>query len=201
MKQKDVRYPRSLEEIPLPAQVSDLALYLRLSAEFGRADEGEKIYEGVESAVKAALAEFQQLVLSASDPDEPDALEEIRALRPDGPRVLVQGTPDSYSERLRGAFLGRMAGCTLGAALEFEPIGAARSWALRFGDSYPLSDYWSEVRNPENDLYAFFAYNQQLRGAFRAEHERETAFAEKAPSAAGSAMPAPPAPDTKPTEN
>ena len=129
MKQKDVRYPRSLEEIPLPAQVSDLALYLRLSAEFGRADEGEKIYEGVESAVKAALAEFQQLVLSASDPDEPDALEEIRALRPDGPRVLVQGTPDSYSERLRGAFLGRMAGCTLGAALEFEPIGAARSWA------------------------------------------------------------------------
>ena len=153
MKQKDVRYPRSLEEIPLPAQVSDLALYLRLSAEFGRADEGEKIYEGVESAVKAALAEFQQLVLSASDPDEPDALEEIRAQRPDGPRVLVQGTPDSYSERLRGTFLGRMAGCTLGAALEFEPIGAARSWALRFGDSYPLTDYWSEVRNPEDLHY------------------------------------------------
>ena len=148
MKQKDVRYPRSLEEIPLPAQVSDLALYLRLSAEFGRADEGEKIYEGVESAVKAALAEFQQLVLSASDPDEPDALEEIRALRPDGPRVLVQGTPDSYSERLRGAFLGRMAGCTLGAALEFEPIGAARSWALRFGDSYPLTDYWERGPQP-----------------------------------------------------
>ena len=153
MKQKDVHYPKCLEEIPLPAQVSDLALYLRLSAEFGRADEGEKIYEGVESAVKAALAEFQQLVLSASDPDEPDALEEIRALRPDGPRVLVQGTPDSYAERLRGAFLGRMAGCTLGAALEFEPIGAARSWALRFGDSYPLTDYWSEVRNPEDLHY------------------------------------------------
>lgn len=59
----------------------------------------------------------------------------------------------------------------------------------------------SEVRNPENDLYAFFAYSQQLLGAFRTEHERETAVAEKAPSASGSAMPAPPAPDTKPTEN
>ena len=59
----------------------------------------------------------------------------------------------------------------------------------------------SEVRNPENVLYAFFAYCQQLLGAFRSEHERETAVAEKAPAASGSAMPAPPAPDTKPTEN
>ena len=71
----------------------------------------------------------------------------------------------------------------------------------------------SEVRNPENDLYAFFAYSQQLLGAFRfaysqqllgafrAEQEQASAAAEKTTSAAGSAMPAPPAPDTKPTEN
>lgn len=28
-----------------------------------------------------------------------------------------------------------------------------------------------QARNPENDLYAFFAYSQQLLGAFRAEQE------------------------------
>ena len=36
---------------------------------------------------------------------------------------------------------------------EFEPIPAAKNWAERFGDTYPLTDYWSHVRNPEDTHY------------------------------------------------
>lgn len=153
MKIEDVHYSELLNANPLWDQIDDITRYLRLSAEFGCSREGEVIYQKLQQQICRSLHEFEELVLSAKDPDEPDTLSEIRALRPAGPRILLSEIPSDYGERLRGAFYGRMAGCTLGAALEFEPISAARSWALRFGDSYPLTDYWSEVRTPEEPHY------------------------------------------------
>lgn len=161
MKIKDVRYSERLRENPMWDQIDDLTRYLRLSAEFGCGKQGEALYDELEKCIQNTLHQFQQLVLSAKDPDEPDSLAEIRALRPHGPRCLQKSLPADYAERLRGAFYGRMAGCTLGAALEFEPIEAAKNWALRFGDSYPLTDYWSEVRNPQ-DIHYIVGRKQDL---------------------------------------
>ena len=56
---------------------------------------------------------------SLPDPrdDEPDALDAIHAARPPGPRTLST-TPDDRSDRLAGAWAGRVAGCFLGKPVE-----------------------------------------------------------------------------------
>ncbi len=152
MKINQVRYPDRDDCARLGDKLENLTRYMRLAAEYGRAD-GADIAREFERALDTALERFDQLARAATDPDEPDALDAIRALRPDGPRRLCAAPGADYPGRLRGAFLGRLAGCTLGAALEFESIEHARSWARRFGDAYPPLDYWSQVRNPEDIHY------------------------------------------------
>lgn len=159
MKLKQVHYSSYLQangprlSFELQEKLDDLTRYLRLSAEYGCGEEGNLLYERFDDSLQTILKEYQQLVLAQQDADEPDSLEEIRALRPDGPRKMTNLIPNDYAERLRGAFYGRMAGCTLGAALEFEPIDEAKAWAERFGDPFPLQDYWSEVKTPQARHY------------------------------------------------
>lgn len=52
------------------------------------------------------------------------------------------------------------------------------------GKIYASEANESEVRNPEHPLYPFFAYTQQLFGAFRAEQEKSVQTAKPQPSAA-----------------
>ena len=153
LKIQSIQYSEKINESPLWDQLDDLTRYLRLAAEFGCGNDGEALYKELERSMENTLRSFQSLVLSAKDPDEPDSLAEIRKLRPQGPRCLQKALPADYSNRLRGAVFGRMAGCTLGAALEFEPIASAKNWALSHGDSYPLTDYWNQVRYPQNVHY------------------------------------------------
>lgn len=153
MKRERILYSNRWKQSLLWDQVEELHQYLRLSAEFGCSKEGEALYEKAEKELQQLLDCFQQLVCSVQDSEEPNDLESIRKLRPQGPRCLQASLPEDYAQRLRGAFYGRLAGCTLGAALEFEPIEAAKAWALSSGDSYPLTDYWSRVRHPEEVHY------------------------------------------------
>lgn len=147
MQIKDIRYvPHSAEW--LREKVDDITRYLRLAAEFGCSEEGAKIFENFRSDIQKRISEFETLVLSQKDPEEPEDLNSIRALRPEGPRKIREGVPDNYKERLRGAFYGRMAGCTLGAALEFYPIDTMKAWAEYFNDPFPPTDYWSHIENP-----------------------------------------------------
>lgn len=152
MKIKDVRY------VPYSGtwfteKVDDITRYLRLSAEFGCAEEGKQIFEQFEKEINRTVECFQKLVLAQKDAEEPDSLQEIKALRPEGPRRMVNTVPADFGERLRGAFYGRMAGCTLGAALEFNPIEVMEAWAEYCGDEYPPKDYWSRVKDPMNPHY------------------------------------------------
>jgi len=147
MKIKDVHYTR-FSNFMLHEKTDDLGRYLQLSAEYGLGERGKEIFERMIDGLNQRLDEFQALVMGAKDPDEPDSLEDIRALRPEGPRRMAERLPEGYMERLRGAFYGRMAGCTLGAALEFQSVDAMKDWAEHFGDQYPLTDYWSHVKDP-----------------------------------------------------
>ena len=152
MKIENVKYvPCSQDE--LWEKVDEIARYLRLTAEFGCADSGKKIFNEFENELTKLISQFQKLVLQQKDPDEPDDIEEIRKFRPDGPRRMTDNLPKDYKTRLRGAFYGRMAGCTLGAALEFNPIETMKAWAEYNGDSFPLTDYWSKIKDPMNAHY------------------------------------------------
>lgn len=137
----------------LHEKIDDLIRYQGLTAEYGCAEEGKKLFEAFRTDLDKRISEFQSLAMRQRDPDEPDALEEIRALRAEGPRKLVDHVPKDYARRLRGAFYGRMAGCTLGAALEFQSVDAMENWAKYFGDRYPLDDYWSRVKDPAAPHY------------------------------------------------
>jgi ADP-ribosylglycohydrolase len=152
MKIQDVKYVPCSGEL-LWEKVDDITRYLRLSAEFGCSEEGREIFEKFQKNIEETVAEFQKLVLSQNDEEEPDDLESIRKKRPDGPRRLTDSIPKDYAKRLRGAFYGRMAGCTLGAALEFNPIDTMKAWAEYSGDEFPLTDYWSQIKDPMNEHY------------------------------------------------
>jgi ADP-ribosylglycohydrolase len=77
---------------------------------------------------------------------EPNDLQSIRDLRPRGPRVLWDDFPaGEYRERVRGAFLGRAAGCTLGAPVEGDSPETMASMAELFGADFPPTDYWPAV--------------------------------------------------------
>jgi len=84
---------------------------------------------------------------------EPDDLQGIRALRPDGPRVLdLDLSPAQLEDRILGAWLGRAAGCTLGIPCE----GFNREQIIAACDAlsipYPLEDYWPVDPKPADSL-------------------------------------------------
>ena len=97
--------------------------------------------------------------------DEPNVLEAIRSLRSwhrassmahgrhDAARLWKNFKPDVYPDRLAGALLGRMAGCTLGAPVEFWPVDRMEALAQENGDDFPPTDYWSYVPDPFDKRY------------------------------------------------
>lgn len=130
--------------------------WLRLRAEQG-ADCGS-----LRQAVLSAMAEWTGKAGGLPvDADllrrEPSDLAGIRRLRPAGPRRLpLTLTDEEIGDRLLGAWLGRCAGCALGAPVEGLTRDQIRWFAGKIGQAYPLEDYWPAIageRDPERDHY------------------------------------------------
>jgi ADP-ribosylglycohydrolase len=68
-------------------------------------------------------------------------------------RIWKQFDGKKYADRLAGAFLGRMAGCTLGAIVEGWSTKDMQDWAAYIGDQFPPVDYWSSIKNPNRLRY------------------------------------------------
>ncbi|MBM3288694.1 MAG: ADP-ribosylglycohydrolase family protein, partial [Candidatus Hydrogenedentes bacterium] len=82
---------------------------------------------------------------------EPDALAAIRRLRPKGPRRLEDPTlRDDFEDRLRGAWLGRAAGCTLGVPVESWSVEDMEQLAKLGKQPFPPRDYWAV--HPKQDV-------------------------------------------------
>ncbi len=107
------------------------------------------------SALEAALDELRGLPIDQGlARKEPSGLADIQALRPSGPRRLWDAVDTArYVERVEGALLGRFAGCTLGAPVEFWPVNKMADWAAEIGDAFPPVDYWSEIPEPHQLRY------------------------------------------------
>ncbi len=83
---------------------------------------------------------------------QPDALADIMRLRPAD--ADTQGAPvDHLYERMKGAVMGRFAGCTLGAPVEMWTIDRMMELAMDCGMNFPPEDYWTEVPDPEGIRY------------------------------------------------
>lgn len=99
---------------------------------------------------------------------EPDGLEEIRALRPEGPRRLWPKLKNQgLKDRMRGAWLGRAAGCTLGAPVENWAVGEMESLAGRSGMNFPPHAYWRAHPRPDAVRYGLDAFSAYLKGGIR----------------------------------
>lgn len=82
-------------------------------------------------------------------PEETDNLQEIRSLRPVGPRNLVEKlNQDQLEDKILGAWLGRAAGCILGIPCEGMSKEAIRFTCLSLGLDYPLGSYWKKDPKP-----------------------------------------------------
>lgn len=161
MRIENIHYVPS-EEFSAGERLYNLFRYLQLSAEFGCGEQGKALIDRVLSVMDEQAAEFQRLTLAQRDPDEPDELDAIRALRPTGPRRMLKSLPEDYSRRLKGSFNARMAGCTLGAALEFQPVETMRNWAELFGEPYPPRDYWRYTMRDPMDAHYIVGKNIDL---------------------------------------
>jgi ADP-ribosylglycohydrolase len=139
---------------PLDELVREIGLQAQLKHEYG-ARGIPRVLRGAEKNLKAALVELKKLPVDRKRAKrEPNDLEAIRALRPNGPRRLwPELDRAAYADRLEGALLARFAGCTLGAPVEGWPVEKMQALAEENGDEFPPSDYWSYVPEPKRTRY------------------------------------------------
>lgn len=88
-----------------------------------------------------------------TDEKQPDTLCGILALRPEDGKSIKPSLPDNLYDRMKGAVVGRCAGCTLGVPVEGWPVLNMIDWAARTGTPFPPTDYWERASRPEDLQY------------------------------------------------
>lgn len=83
---------------------------------------------------------------------QPDSLNEILALRPEGASDCGEKV-DNLEAKLRGAVIGRFAGCVLGIPVEMYPVTKMQAIALETGTSYPPVTFWKGTDTPDRIHY------------------------------------------------
>ena len=84
----------------------------------------------------------------------PDKLEDILALRPEG----ADTTPckvENLESRMKGALIGRFAGCMLGIPVELYSVANMQALALECGMDFPPTNYWTGTDKPDKILDLF----------------------------------------------
>lgn len=132
----------------LPEYEYLLTEYARLKCEQGAGDRVEPILAQVKEQLRAAVEQLRDLpdnpALALREPDELDA---IRALRPEGPRRLWTALPEDsvLAEQLEGALYARIIGCLLGVPVEGWTLGRIEDFCRVTGKEFPPTDYWEEI--------------------------------------------------------
>jgi len=144
-------YPKTPNFNKLTEQIE---LYAQLKAEYGAAGI-RPILSKTEKELRSALAQIKSLPINRTlAKAEPNDLLSIQKLRSSGPRRIWKSFNNkNYQEKLEGALLGRMAGCTLGAPVEFWSVDKMKALAEGNKEKFPPTDYWSYVPEPETKRY------------------------------------------------
>lgn len=88
---------------------------------------------------------------------QPDTLENILALRPEGADTTPIPVENLYN-RIKGAFIGRCAGCTLGVPVEGYQVLHMQAVAQETGTSFPPTTYWKGTDHPD---YIHYGVNRR----------------------------------------
>lgn len=132
-----------------------LERYAELAIEY-QAEGVLPLLREAEASLKRITNQLKELPINRElEKKEPNGLEEIRLLRPyTGKRRFWDRIPDTFHDRLEGALLARMAGCTLGAIVENWPVADMELWAESIGETFPPVNYWGKVLGiPEASRY------------------------------------------------
>lgn len=102
----------------------------------------------VNAMLNESFNEFLTLkVPNELDEEEPNDYEAILKKCPEGSKKLWDEVPDDFSKKLKGAMLGRFAGCTLGAPVEGWSATDIEAYAKELGLEFPLTDYWTATKH------------------------------------------------------
>ena len=156
-------YPKALNAEQI---VKKLDEYAKLKHEYGA--------QGIEAVINETSeflnSQIQKMINLKNDENmaakEPDDLDKIKKLRgPSERRLWKDFDSVLYKDRVKGALLGRFAGCTLGAPVEFWQIDDMESWADWTGDEFPSTNYWSAVKKPNEFRYKKSRFHEYTRDA------------------------------------
>lgn len=115
-------------------------------------------YEIMLRKEKAVVSYYRNLTAH-----QPDTLEEILALRPEGADMPAQKVYD-LRRRMLGALVGRCAGCILGIPVEGYSVMRMQALALESGMPFPPVIYWKKTDQPD-----YMHYETNLRTAYLEE--------------------------------
>ncbi|MGN1095365.1 MAG: ADP-ribosylglycohydrolase family protein [Eubacteriales bacterium] len=88
-----------------------------------------------------------------TDLAQPDKLEEILALRPEEASEVKAEKPTDLHARMKGALIGRFAGCMLGIPVELYSVASMQALALECGMEFPPVNYWTGTDKPDKIHY------------------------------------------------
>lgn len=145
--------------------LSNIIHYANLKCEYGSE---EKVREFCESLKRDLMRSLEQIKEMEEDQSllakEPSMLDEIKALRTDGPRVLSTNfEATTLLNKMAGAILGRFVGCTLGVPVEAWTIEQMQELARQFDTPFPPTDYWNGVYTPEFLHYGISCRNKYTK--------------------------------------
>ena len=123
--------------------------------------------------LKKAILQTSSAVREAKIPAsvsrrQPDELDAIRALRPEGPRrYAIHTRGRRLASRMKGAWLGRAAACTLGVPVEGWSVEHMERHARTNQFAFPPEDYWPTHPWPDEIRYGADTMSAYLKSNLR----------------------------------
>ena len=106
---------------------------------------------------KAYQKNLEKRYLAIPDLSEPDDqwinFEDIIHAAPQATIQCHALNEDSLPDKMTGAIIGRLSGCILGVPVESWSSDDIHDMAMQFGDSFPPTNYWSNVYYPSRFLH------------------------------------------------
>ena len=109
-----------------------------------------QLHEAVKKQIFAAQERMDRLLSLSADANEPDDYDAIVALSMGG---NTKQPVKNLTSRIKGALLGRFAGCTLGIPVENRSVEDMQKKAAYEGSEFPPADYWKTVGEPWRTHY------------------------------------------------